>query len=1467
MVKKGLIKIVAAWFLVQFVFISTSSFWQNIALAESESVESIVQFQAYFQEQDQVKSKLLIERQNELVISLSLKKQGILKDVVLQLKQANFRIKTEEVNDNRIQEIDPETGNMVLTPIPFGTKVQLTLPIEFKPESRVNINYFSEEIQMSLQGNYQQDEKLVQKVEQDLLVSLQWSSEVMLQATEEVEKYRIVPERGVLLQTKLETEVTSNLLPKQQETLSVQTVRLKDQYPKEVVVLVNGKKRVDGVSYQAKTGKLVVNRDELMVDDVMDWGTGKDTYQILSYYDETVGIAQTTISLASILTSKLATQDVQTETMERELTIKPMGNVADLSLEATNQLVKGYLYARADKETPYQQKETIGISDVSQLREITVTEETPYFVNDQKAKLNAKSSVYYQKTEIAAEELISILGEKGKLVVKPSGENNMVIAEVTAKSPVHEGKFEIVYEGTGVHELQFIFSDLAQEGKVTLVHQKAILGNTGYDRSTLKKVEALEQKVITETALGQETKQIHISLLDTEPKASLSVSQEQWQTLQTNDHMTIDFTFLSHDPSQDLYRNPTLQVELPAGIEEITVNSINKAHSDEFEITKAGMITNQQGKKVLQVHLQGNQENYQDEFTKGLQISFDISVRMRKDIPTHQEEIIAYFTNENRVGQVNEQRKTIDIVSKYGVLAYTKVQDYNGAGEKQEATNGKIQMASLDLQAEEKTVSGDMILVNNYESSLGEVSFIGYLPGKSQKTWGDSVVESSGDTFELKKVDVNLEGVEVWYSPENNPTKDSHSWSQELTGAKAFKLVLPGNQLAAGGVISVHLEFTVQEKLENQRKAYLGLETSYQYEGKQALAYSGIQFVARNQDMILGNSQEETPEEVIYQVNGLTVKTQTTSAGKAIKDGETVYEGQVITYRMEVTNQSGQQMRNINLIANHTNAIFYGYVEKQVIPTVGEEDVGTEIFYEEDESIKQKEITIDNLKPGESIIETYEFSVRNRDGSGKTEGSLEITADHWQGQTITLFHHPMEEAQLKVKLNFTVGADKVFETRTSALFGVEVQNLTKEVQDVDFYLPFPDYLTFNTEEMDSAYEFVSADHHVLHLKINQVPGANEQGEAGSVGFIVVFGIQDFSDSRKQDELSLTGQVENQSGRRYTSNTITKIVKASEKGLSATLEGDVKKEPLTNGTKVTLTGILLNLDDIDYHQVTVNQSIPSGFVLQKVYVEEQEGNQQEIPFEEFGDLAFTIDTIKANAQVKFVIEGIIDTQSVIEGENQISIRYYARADFVEYFSNLLTYQIQREEPENPDGPDEPEGPEVPDNPDHPDVPVEETHTISGMVWIDANKNGLRDKEEEVGKNQTVVLFEIKPNGEVNRKEQTQTDQNGYYEFVSLPQGQYVVGFAYDTSKFRMTQYQKEGVHETINSDIFSSQVYENQTFALTDLLTIEKEEITHIDAGFIQNEIFDLSLAKYISQVVVKYPSGVKVYQYDKARIS
>ena len=160
----------------------------------------------------------------------------------------------------------------------------------------------------------------------------------------------------------------------------------------------------------------------------------------------------------------------------------------------------------------------------------------------------------------------------------------------------------------------------------------------------------------------------------------------------------------------------------------------------------------------------------------------------------------------------------------------------------------------------------------------------------------------------------------------------------------------------------------------------------------------------------------------------------------------------------------------------------------------------------------------------------------------------------------------------------------------------------------------------------------------------------------------------------------------------------------------------------------------------------------------------------------------------------------------------------------------------------------------------------TYTISGLAWHDTSRDGKYDDNEELLKGIEVRL--ITKNEQVVAT--TKTDKNGQYEFKNISNGEYLIIFLYDTSKYEITTYQAKNVVETKNSDVAIQKddfIDGNITkFGVTDVITVDNSNIYNIDIGLQDAYVFDLNLNKKISKVTVQNDK-IKSYEYKNKTLA
>ena len=161
------------------------------------------------------------------------------------------------------------------------------------------------------------------------------------------------------------------------------------------------------------------------------------------------------------------------------------------------------------------------------------------------------------------------------------------------------------------------------------------------------------------------------------------------------------------------------------------------------------------------------------------------------------------------------------------------------------------------------------------------------------------------------------------------------------------------------------------------------------------------------------------------------------------------------------------------------------------------------------------------------------------------------------------------------------------------------------------------------------------------------------------------------------------------------------------------------------------------------------------------------------------------------------------------------------------------------------------------------------SISGSVWVDENGNGKKDSGEELLKDIKVKLLNSNTNKFVkdsnNKDLEATTNQNGFYSFDSIPNGEYIVIFEYDTSKYVMSKYMAEGIDTTENSKAIAKTITvdgNNYTIGATEVIKLNSDNVPNVNMGLQVAKNADLKLDKYISKVIIQNSKGTVTDEYE-----
>lgn len=1284
--------------MANFLYVGT-----GIVIAESEDLESQstkigstnVSFDVFYE--GNVHSKELnMEEGGTITCSIDIENAGIVDNATIHVDNPNFKIQTDKLDSTYIKSINEEKNEIELNHLVAG-KFTIQIPIVFEQKDVIPTDYFDKTNTFTFAGEYKIDSNKATKIEKEIKVATKWNVKPEAKIQGEFTKYLSIGENGILLEHTI-TATTNNVLPKEKENIVVDVPILDDNKPSSVVVLLNGEK-IDA-KYDSENNQVKIEQINSVKEDKITWTGSNDVYKVISTYPKGTALTERQIPEKVTASTKFygSAEEIQNN-IEQELTVQEKGQALETKYTVTDSVYKGYMQnAIQDRKTELQEELKVQFASKDMpLKGIEMGKSS--FV-DAKGTEQPIQNSYYEKTVLNKQQISSIFGDNFSLTIE-NVETNETIQVVTNSTEADEqGNITITYP-ENVKMIRIKTEDTVQNvGEIAIQNTKYIIGDTGYTKEIVKTFNTIKN---TATILGEQDLNTVVvgetKLNDTQTKAEFLVSTDKLAMLQKNENVEMTMTLLSYDIMHELYKNPTVEIELPEGIENIAVKSINKAYSDEIQVEKAQLVTNEQGKKIIKIQMSGEQTQYSTTTYKGLTIKILCDITMSKDMAAHETEIIARYTNENSKEKYEEKQK-INIV-------------------------------------------------------LGE---------------------------EIAQPDIPTPTVE----PEETQEQQGQQGQQETTN----------------------------------------------------------------------ESQQITTSDT-----GVTLQVTPVSNGKVLEEGTEVYEGQNIVYKLKIKNGTKEEIKNVKVIANHENAIFYNYVKKQVIVTEGEDPI--KYYYKEDPELKQLEIDIEKIAAGETVEKQYEVSVAEVKGEQKLSGNIKIDADDMEEVKIDTVTNPIKQAEQKIVLtgNNMLGA-KQYKTGSQYSVQVDIKNYTDNTQTADVYMVLPEFMTFEDTE-DENVAFVSFQNQLLHLKINDIKAGKTTTK------VLLFNIKEFNDEDETKEMLLQATSQFENGTSYTSNIVKDTIVKGSGNVEITLKADYNKETIPLGQEITYTGTISNntsenLEKSGEIQLVIEKS--KSINVKTVQIDDD--NYTKFTTDKDGNIVIPISSFEKGTKKEIKIQAAIteNESDVSEDETYATMKINLTAGDIKvtspsvYFSiGVATDDTEDEENEENKGDKE--------NSNQNDKQQEtKTYSIKGTAWVDKNKNGTREEYEEIFANTKVVLIDVSNNSKEIKKETT-TDSKGNYVFENVEKGNYIIGFAYDKDTYQMAEYHKQGVSEDKNSDVIKDFENNGNIYAITDILEIKAENLANIDAGFIKRETFDFSLQKYISRVTIKDSKNVKTVNYEDTQFA
>ena len=1485
-----------------------------------------VEFDVYYDGGKHTVSADVNAEDTKLNIALNVKKAGYLKDAVVDFSDTNFKIAKTEESDN-IQAVDAENKKISFNQINNGENVTETINIALDKKDEISEDMFDRDNTIKFTGTYVNAKGEEVAVKKDIVVHTSWTaSTAKAKLDYEITKYIPYSANNVsklITQGKITSYVENSVLPIKNTNIEVNAPKINNKYPEAVTVVANSTNATNGDangdnfsknnwSYDSTTGKITITVNNNAVNGKIQWAKNTTDEFIVTYiYSsdvyEAVKDSVTRVTYDASSSMNLYVQSgvnkVSAHVDGYEDQTKKIGDIIEFTSDATQSVSKGYIYNNKNaedenkKETEYNTKYIANVSYADIIDEIEIKQNIDQFVtangNEQSTTVGGTNYAYDKALTISKQEFDKVLGENGEITIL--NEAGTTLATINKDTEVKDNKIVLNLATFNTNSIMIKTSKPQSEGNIIFEITKALAKNIEYSTSQLKSFTQIKTSVIgtaknadTDIVNTESTK--NIDLTEPTQKASITTSNNRLSTIVKNENVEIKVTLENDSADDTMYTNPSLKLHFQANIETLAVKDWNVYFDDELEIDEDSIMyyENKDGTKTLELKLKGTQTKYNNAAAKGATVVLTTDITLNTLTPTTNTQITAEITNGDST--VTNVATDVKYIAPSGVVTTNSMTGYNG-DEKIEVINGESQKALIPTKAEQKEVTFTMNVINNYENTLDHVVVLGRTPFKDNKDVSTSLSLGSNITMPLTSgltvTGVDASKATIYYSENGEATTDlsnsQNGWTTSVTDytkIKSYMIVLNEDYaMNSGDTITFTYKATLPANLDYDQEVY----ENY-----------GVFF---NNNKTSGTIEDKAIATKIGLTTGNIAKldaklTSTIGEGASVKSGET------LEYELTINNIGALDANNVKVEIKLPPELSFipnegdNYTFKTIEPSLDDTDTldqkdkeNTEINGDDYNSLLElanKLMQEDNKYLEDQYASILVLDLGKINANSTTKKTLKFTAKSYEN--------------VKVEVKASVSYDNVELIATNTISNI--------IEKVSFNTQIVSKYTSRKEGENYSFQ--------ITLQSSQDSYSDEYGSEDNnrKNTVVTFNLPDEleyesiqltklnEDTAQYDDITSTTNVKVK-GKKVTVN-IGEVDGGRGKILTVNakvgkLSDGVYKKDVTVTSNVKADGTETeNIKDIS---VTINKpgvsvaqtaNIPEGTTISAGEDFVYTFTAQNLSDIYLNDVEFT-DALPKEVQFKYIEviyeDGTIDNEVDINGDGSVNAKFYLLAgqkitinvhvaansidndtdisnkakfvheDIGEVETNSVAHVIKHFEKTDV-------------NVD-PDDNNKETRKVIGTVWIDTNKDGVKDANEQRVSGVKVLLLDNSTSNIAisSNNEQciTTTGTDGSYMFNNVPQGKYSVIFFYDSAKYSPTTYKKSGVSEEQNSDAIDKTVnYEgkDQIAAVTEEIVLSDTNKFNIDLGIVEDAKFDLKLDKIVQAITVNNGKNTTEHVYN-----
>ncbi len=1129
-----------------------------------------------------------------------------------------------------------------------------------------------------------------------------------------------------------------------------------------------------------------------------------------------------------------------------------VGNLVSLDINnETNEVSKANMYSNyineEKHETEFVSREILNITNKDIIESLTIKDVSSKYISKDGREIET-GDMYTKNISIQAENFKSILGDEG--YVRIYDRNGVMVAEL--KGDVYSYDF-----ATPDSFAQIETSKPVSEGNLVITVTRAI-ANSNISKAELENVaefkntiEATAKYQYVENATNLGTAEIVTKLNDTKSKINLVMSKDSLSTLSVNEDVEIKLELNNNNEWSDMYGNSRFTIDLPENVESVEIKDANIVYGEGLELANAEVV---EGNKIM-VTLSGHQNGQNSSvLTNGTNVLIDADIKVSEFTPIVTEDVNVSFENDEATNYDSEG-SSFDITysAPKGMVSVNSISGYKeGAMVTSIAQGSKSDY--IDVHSDAKAAEMDLYIMNNTDSNVSNIKILGRFPYANMVDMVTNSTLGSGTTVDTRLLtgitSNNEENFNVYYSNIESATADiedvSNGWYEgagDISNAKSFLIVPEDNnfELQPAGTLDFKYNFEIPADLAHD-ETVAGTYITY-YTSNESESNMDLMSFPDVVELTTGNGPE-----LDVDVN-------------FAKD--TVREYEQFPISINVRNVGKEKAEDIDV--RIPVPVGASYVDNVVTG----EDVEANVTVENNE-LRVTAPSVD-INREMTIKMNVKASEIGGEEAGKIEAEAKVDAKNLGTTLSDTGSTKVENAEFRIEdeaYNHRSESDRYQNVGDEIVRIISVENLTnKTIKNVVV-----------TKQLSESVECTYADANRILLTENvplddgtwdkdQIKWTFDEMTPGETIFMKYkLKVVKVENNLTNKVTQLAATIKGDGTEEYSSIVDMKV-SAIDFEINQTTDRDVNNKILDD-EKITYFFTIKNNGEQVARNAEFSDEIPDVLEVDEYELSYSDKTSKNTQVKN-NKLSISIPVIesKAEATIKIVCTPRIQTEAYEVSATNYATIGTSQENIKE--SNKITHIIKVDKIDENEAPSEEEVQEDVSTPTSTNQPTENsentinrTYKVSGYVWDDANKNGIRESDEKAITAVQVKLIEsetgiikntVTPNG------------SGLYEFSGVEKGKYVVLYDYDTIKYGITTYHKDGVATNVNSDAVQTKITQDgkiRNAAVSDKVVVENASVSNIDIGLFEADKFDMSIEMGISKVTIQNSSGTTTHEYS-----